>query len=128
VWGVIGFGKLREENGMKKSDLRDGMIVEFRNGLKLTVRGDYMKNNISYCYALRHWDEDLAYFSDHDYDIIKVIQPAQEEKVLWTRPKPKTEKEKAIDRAAEMIAEYIQGKYHPFCTITQILTDALRSL
>ena len=76
----------KRRNDMKKIDLRDGMIVEFRNGLKLTVRGDYMKNNISYCYALRHWDEDLAYFSDHDYDIIKVIQPAQEEKVLWTRP------------------------------------------
>lgn len=110
-----------ESKEMTKADLKTGMIVELRNGIKFTlflntlpftdIFDDYVtdffcngsKREWSY---LEHYNDDLTFFDRKlsEYDIIKIYQPShpysmqdltydfENWTLLWQRPEPKEEK------------------------------------
>lgn len=58
---------------MKKNDLKDFDIVEFRNGKRMVVVGDNLisKNGFLGNY-LKDYTNDLTFITGADYDIVKV--------------------------------------------------------
>lgn len=74
----------REKNIMKKSDLKNGAIVETRNGNKYILlfnccnRGDredlFISLNSGGYLNFSHYNENLKCCSDKDFDIMKVCQ------------------------------------------------------
>ena len=78
---------------MKKSELKDGAIIEFRDGRERVLRGIEFLYTVaehglpagSYSFDLGHYRNDLTNVTGAQYDIVKVTQPS---KVLWERPEP----------------------------------------
>ena len=58
---------------MKKSDLKDGMIVEYRNGIRRMVLRDELLGAEFYN-SLEHYDEDLIIESNKNLDIVEVFE------------------------------------------------------
>lgn len=58
---------------MKKSDLKDGMIVELRNGDICIVLGDKLLDTNDYAY-IDGYDDDLTDEYQKDLDIVKVYK------------------------------------------------------
>ena len=58
---------------MKKSDLKDGMIVEYRNGNRRMVLRDELLGIETYN-GLEYYDEDLINESNEMFDIVKVFE------------------------------------------------------
>lgn len=98
---------------MKKSDLRSGMIVEFRNGKMdlVMLNPDCVRRElISFdggFIGLDHYNEDLTYegIDDEVWDIVKVYslessichilsntrETLKKKKLIWERPEVSTE-------------------------------------
>ena len=87
---------------MKKSDLKNGNVVELRNGNKYLFFDNQSLINLkgSGCRALNNWCEDLTSADGYtEFDIIKVYKDYTCKELLWERKEPKlTEDEKAILR------------------------------
>ena len=65
-----------------KSDLKDGDIVTYRNGLKKIVSGDKLCGNDLFA-PLRYYTEDLKDVDgEEEYDIVKVERSTQYEEVF----------------------------------------------
>lgn len=58
---------------MKKSDLKDGMIVEYRNGNRRMVLRDELLG-VGIYNKLEHYDEDLIIKSNKSLDIVEVFE------------------------------------------------------
>lgn len=68
---------------MKKKDLKDGMIVVYRDGRKRILDDlSLMREGGDKGTELTMFNGDLTHELNSDMDIVKVIQP---EKVLWER-------------------------------------------
>lgn len=87
--------KLEENNEFAKSDLKNGMVVELRNGIRYIVIDNCLANWDSFSY-LRFYNNKLVNFHSRDetivkvYDKIKYFEELQEtkileEKLLWQR-------------------------------------------
>ena len=102
----IHFEEVKDKT-MKKSDLKVGMVVERRNGVKMLVMetpsvGRFLSNNDIWC-PLTDYTETLEYRNlSKSFDIVKVYKGAKygfgfnylidfAEDVIWEREKPKTE-------------------------------------
>lgn len=86
--GTISYGYVRrfelieEEKEMKKftkSDLREGDVVEYRNGALRIVKGEKLYNNARLVYNVIDYDENLKNLSGDHLDIVKVYRP------IWKR-------------------------------------------
>ena len=77
-----------------KSDLKDGDIVTYRNGLKKIVSGDKLCGNDLFA-PLRYYTEDLKDVDgEEEYDIVKVERPVQYETVFERKEEILNETEK----------------------------------
>lgn len=77
-----------------KSDLKDGDIVTYRNGLKKIVSGDKLCGNDLFA-ALRYYTEDLKDVDgEEEYDIVKVERPVKCETVFERKEEILDETEK----------------------------------
>lgn len=56
---------------MKKSDLKDGMVVELRNGDRLIVLGAFLKGK-KICCRIDKYQENLIHKTNNDFDIMKI--------------------------------------------------------
>lgn len=56
---------------MKKSDLKDGMVVELRNGIICIVIGEKMLDSRSH-QSFNDYDEDLISHKHSAFDVIKI--------------------------------------------------------
>lgn len=89
---------------MTKAELKTGMIVEYRSGIrrtvfKNTVFGDDYLCGDGYFNSLKNFTEDLRFEKDSYMDIVKVFSPKYrvdiaskkppEVILLWTRPEKK---------------------------------------
>ena len=87
---------------MKKSDLKNGNVVELRNGNKYLFFDNQSLINLkgSGCRALNNWCEDLTSADGYtEFDIMKVYKDFTCKEVLWERKETKlTEDEKVILR------------------------------
>lgn len=77
---------------MKKEDLYCGNIVELREGNKFIVivkfadlNFDLVSVNGNLLGKLSRFNENLEYFGNHNFDIIKVYEDYTLKKVLWER-------------------------------------------
>lgn len=87
-----------------KSDLKDGDIVTYRNGLKKIVSGDKLCGNDLFA-PLRYYTEDLKDVDgEEEYDIVKVERPVKYE-TLFER------KEEILD---EVEKRYLTEVIRPF--------------
>ena len=87
-----------------KSDLKDGDIVTYRNGLKKIVSGDKLYGNDLFT-SLRYYPEDLKDVDgEEEYDIVKVERPVKYE-TLFER------KEEILD---EVEKKYLANVIKPF--------------
>jgi len=78
-----------------KSDLKDGDIVTYRNGLKKIVSGDKLWENDDLFTPLRYYTEDLKDVDgEEEYDIVKVERPVQHETVFERKEEILNETEK----------------------------------
>lgn len=78
-----------------KSDLKDGDIVKYRNGLKKIVSGDKLWENDDLFTPLRYYTEDLKDVDgEEEYDIVKVERPVQYETVFERKEEILNETEK----------------------------------
>lgn len=78
-----------------KSDLKDGDIVTYRNGLKKIVSGDKLWENDDLFTPLRYYTEDLKDVDgEEEYDIVKVERPVQYETVFERKEEILNETEK----------------------------------
>lgn len=88
-----------------KSDLKDGDIVTYRNGLKKIVSGDKLWENDDLFTPLRYYTEDLKDVDgEEEYDIVKVERPVKYE-TLFER------KEEILD---EVEKRYLTEVIRPF--------------
>lgn len=72
---------------MKKSDLKDGMVVTLRHGEECLIVNDMLiKNNFRFNMFLEEYNEDLTHKKSKNRDIVKV-QDFNKESVLWERGK-----------------------------------------
>lgn len=86
-----------------KSDLKDGDIVTYRNGLKKIVSGDKLCGNDLFA-PLRYYTEDLKDVDgEEEYDIVKVERSTQYEEVF--------EREEILD---EVEKKYLANVIKPF--------------
>ena len=86
-----------------KSDLKDGDIVKYRNGLKKIVSGDKLCGNDLFA-PLRYYTEDLKDVDgEEEYDIVKVERSTQYEEVF--------EREEILD---EVEKKYLANVIKPF--------------
>lgn len=77
-----------------KSDLKDGDIVTYRNGLKKIVSGDKLYGNDLFA-PLRYYTEDLKDVAgEEEYDIVKVERPVKYETVFERKEEVLDETEK----------------------------------
>lgn len=77
-----------------KSELKDGDIVTYRNGLKKIVSGDKLYGNDLFA-PLRYYTEDLKDVDgEEEYDIIKVERPVKYETVFERKEEILDETEK----------------------------------
>lgn len=77
-----------------KSDLKDGDIVTYRNGLKKIVSGDKLYGNDLFA-PLRYYTEDLKDVDgEEEYDIVKVERPVKCETVFERKEEVLDETEK----------------------------------
>lgn len=77
-----------------KSDLKDGDIVTYRNGLKKIVSGDKLCGNDLFA-PLRYYTEDLKDVDgEEEYDIVKVERPVKYETVFERKEEVLDETEK----------------------------------
>lgn len=77
-----------------KSELKDGDIVTYRNGLKKIVSGDKLYGNDLFA-LLRYYTEDLKDVDgEEEYDIIKVERPVKYETVFERKEEILDETEK----------------------------------
>lgn len=77
-----------------KSDLKDGDIVTYRNGLKKIVSGDKLCGNGLFA-PLRYYTEDLKDVGgEEEYDIVKVERSTQYEEVFERKEEILDETEK----------------------------------
>lgn len=77
-----------------KSDLKDGDIVTYRNGLKKIVSGDKLCGNDLFA-PLRYYTEDLKDVAgEEEYDIVKVERPVKYETVFERKEEVLDETEK----------------------------------
>lgn len=87
-----------------KSDLKDGDIVTYRNGLKKIVSGDKLYGNDLFT-SLRYYPEDLKDVDgEEEYDIVKVERPVKYETVF-------ERKEEILD---EVEKRYLTEVIRPF--------------
>ena len=87
-----------------KSDLKDGDIVTYRNGLKKIVSGDKLYGNDLFT-SLRYYPEDLKDVDgEEEHDIVKVERPVKYE-TLFER------KEEILD---EVEKKYLANVIKPF--------------
>lgn len=85
-----------------KSDLRDGDVVEYRNGALRIVKGEKLYNNARLVYNVIDYDENLKNLSGDHLDIVKVYRP------IWKREEPTiTTDEKVILRNVDSKYKYI---------------------
>lgn len=78
-----------------KSDLQNGDIVTYRNGLKKIVSGDKLWGNDDLFAPLRYYTEDLKNVDgEEEYDIVKVERPVQYETVFERKEEILDETEK----------------------------------
>lgn len=83
------------EKQFTKSDLKDGDIVTYRNGLKKIVSGDKLWENDDLFTPLRYYTEDLKDVDgEEEYDIVKVERPVQYETVFERKEEILNETEK----------------------------------
>lgn len=83
------------EKQFTKSDLKDGDIVTYRNGLKKIVSGDKLWGNDDLFTPLRYYTEDLKDVDgEEEYDIVKVERPVQYETVFERKEEILNETEK----------------------------------
>lgn len=85
-------------NIIKKSDLKNGDIITYRDCDKRIVREDglYGLQNLNFKrLSLEGYDEDLFYLDDCDFDIIKVYRPETEE-TFYTEREQKKVKEMTV--------------------------------
>lgn len=91
------------EKQFTKSDLKDGDIVTYRNGLKKIVSGDKLCGNDLFA-PLRYYTEDLKDVDgEEEYDIVKVERSTQYEEVF--------EREEILD---EVEKKYLANVIKPF--------------
>ena len=91
------------ERQFTKSDLKDGDIVTYRNGLKKIVSGDKLCGNDLFA-PLRYYTEDLKDVDgEEEYDIVKVERSTQYEEVF--------EREEILD---EVEKKYLANVIKPF--------------
>lgn len=70
---------------MKKSDLKDGMVVTLRHGEECLIVNDMLiKNNFRFNMFLEEYNEELTHKKSKNRDIVKV-QDFNKESVLWKR-------------------------------------------
>jgi hypothetical protein len=105
---------------MKKSELKNGMVVELRDGRRYIVVGDELMCDI-YFISFRSFDENLlAEYGLKEYDIMKIYNQVRSlneiettKDLLWKRPKEViyTEGEIAILKALDVLGfERIERK------------------
>ena len=80
---------------MTKSDLKNRMVVEVRNGKRYLVVGEMLMRGASFL-LLPDYDEDLMHNGDKDFDIVKVFDYVSNfnnikrcNDVVWQRQEPK---------------------------------------
>lgn len=110
---------------MKKKDLNSGNVVELRNENKFIVivkfedvKFDLVSVKGNLFGKLSRFNENLEYFGNYDFDIVKVYEDYTLKKVLWERKeKPKlTKDEKAILRNLPKEYKYIaRDEYETLC-------------
>ena len=107
-----------------KDDLKDGMIVEHRTGVRRLVVGNILYGIDSYTTLDTH-NHDLTYF-DHDLDIMKVydgyagalrIVLESPRKLIWER------EHKIKDVSTEEIYEALKEKYPGFAEFNLPFND-----
>lgn len=106
---------------MKKSDLKDWMVVETRNGSKYVVRldtGEILKE--SGYMPLSDYDEDLIYINGKGYDIVSIYITTASYlsnlfkegflTLLWKRTEKPSEQEEieAVRKEMEVLAERLK--------------------
>ena len=83
---------------MTKSELKNGMIVKYRNGkVRLVLNGELyhmMGERILYTADLDDWDNDLKSMFSGGLDIMSVRSTANT--TLWTRPEVPEQNEMTI--------------------------------
>ena len=97
---------------MKKSELKNGMVVELRDGDRYMVVGDMIMSDI-YFISFRRFDENLlAEYGLKEYDIMKIYNQVRSlngikntSYLLWKRPEKViyTEKELEILKALKVL-------------------------
>ena len=60
---------------MTKSDLKDGMVVEIRNGNRYMVLKETFLRQFGYVYFSSFTDDLMSIFDHRDFDIVKVFNP-----------------------------------------------------
>ena len=93
-------------NTFKKSDLKDGDIVTYRDGRKRTVKGKkIIDSDWNFASALSNWNNNLKYIDrGSKFDIVKVERPIKYETIF-------ERKEEILD---EIEKEYLKAVIKPF--------------
>lgn len=109
-----GFSNIEEDSGMKKSELKTGMVVELRDKKGSgVVYGDIIKmtnphptglENKYYDVQLKYYNDDLMYSPNEAFDIIKISR-VSETVVLFKRME-KSETQLAIEKLQSDKADY----------------------
>lgn len=114
---------------MTKSDLKNRMVVETREGIRYLVVGEMLMRGASFL-LLSDYDEDLMHNGDKDFDIVKVFDYVSNfnsikrcNDVVWQRQEPKklTLKELEgilgypVEIVEEMTVEEKREKLNEYC-------------
>lgn len=85
---------------MKKEDLKNGNVIETKNGEKFLVsKKTFIRLNGEGAGIFESYSDDLKYNHNSEYDVVKIYEDYTLTNLLWKRPEPKPElsaKEKNI--------------------------------
>lgn len=113
---------------IKKSDLKNGDIVTYRNGVKRFVSGDKLVENGYFCSYLKGYEDDLTKADSKELDIIKVERPYKYETIFERKEEilDETEKRylKAVIRPFRNKISSIMKETNP-CTLEQFIHISL---
>lgn len=111
---IEGFNKWHDASRCKKiqsftkSDLKDGMVVTYRNGWIRFVSGGGLykiaKDFVDLGSSLEYYNNSLEHDNDEDMDIVKVFSVSDLENPIWEREEPLTEEQLRIKELEEGIA------------------------
>ena len=103
---------------MKKSELKNSMVVETREGFRYLVIDDMLMRDFG-CLTLQDYYEDLIHEGDECFDIVKVFDCVNIldkinkcNDVIWRRQEPKEMTLKELEDVLGYPIKIVRGEYH----------------